>query len=134
MKGKITLITPPDIFENESQSILFMHLRNEDQEQVSKWLADSEIDCNINIYFYSGEISLPWLFHALSRCQYKYIDTDTLNAVSQNLVGYILGKKDTYYKSLDENRSQIYQYINQNKITNIESFLERAFNGKVYNQ
>lgn len=134
MKGKITLITPPDIFENESQSILFMHLSNEDQEQVSKWLAESEIEYNINIYFYSGETSLSWLFHALSRCQYKYIDTDNLNEVSQNLVGYILGKKDTYYKAQDENRTQIYQYINQNRIIDIQSFLERAFNDKIYQQ
>lgn len=128
MKGKITLITPPDFFENESHSILFMHLSAEDQQRVSEWLAKSDIDHNINIYFYSGEIDLTWLFYALSRCQYKYIDADGLNEISQNLIGYILGKRDTFYKTTNENRSQVYHYINQNRITEIESFLKRALN------
>ena len=43
MEGKITLITPPDVFENESYSILFIHLSEEDQESVSRWLSTTDI-------------------------------------------------------------------------------------------
>ena len=50
MEGKLTLITPPDIFENESYSILFVHLSDEDQEKVSQWFANSKIKDNLNIY------------------------------------------------------------------------------------
>jgi hypothetical protein len=60
MEGKITLITPPDIFENESYSILFIHLSESDQELVSRWLSNSNIKEHINIYFYSGDFML-WL-------------------------------------------------------------------------
>ena len=35
MEGKLTLITPPDIFENESYSILFIHLNDEDHKHLS---------------------------------------------------------------------------------------------------
>lgn len=130
MEGKITLITPPDIFENESYSILFIHLSEEDQEIVSRWLSTTDIKYNINIYFYSGEIDLNWFFHAMAISEYKYIDLDGLNNISSILNGYILGKKNTYYKTTDESVSAICQYINQNRINDITSFLKKAFNDK----
>jgi hypothetical protein len=79
------------------------------------------------VYFYDHEIQLPWLFHALSRCDYKYIDLDNINDVTNALSSYILGKKNTFYKISDENMSAVYHYINQDRITNIETFLEKAF-------
>jgi hypothetical protein len=130
MDGKITLITPPDVFENESYSILFIHLHDEDQEIVSKWLANADIKTNVNIYFYSGEQDINWFFHAMAISEYKYIDLDSLNNVTNILSGYILGKKNIFYKTEDEHVAAICHYINQNRITNIESFLERAFNDK----
>jgi len=130
MEGKITLITPPDVFENDSYSILFIHLSDQDQETVSKWLADSDIKENINIYFYSGETELRWFFHAAAVAEYKYINLDELNDVTTTLSGYILGKKNTYYKTTDENVSAICHYINQNRITKIETFLQRSLNVK----
>jgi hypothetical protein len=133
MDNRITLITPPDFFENESYSILFIHLGEEDQAVVSKWLANANLTEHINIYFYDHEISLEWFFYALSRCDYKYIDLDELNNITAQLSGYILGKKNTYYKTLDESRSAVSHFINQNRITKIESFLERAFNDKIGN-
>lgn len=130
MEGKLTLITPPDIFENESLSVLFVHLNDSDQEKVSQWFANSEIKENVNIYFYSGEVDVPWFFHAMARSEYKYIDLDSLNNITSALSGYMLGKKNTYYKTNDENMSAVFHYINQNRITNIENFLQRAFNDK----
>jgi hypothetical protein len=134
MENKITLITPPDFFENESYSILFVHLSEEDQGTVSKWLANANLTEHINIYFYDHEIDLNWFFYTLSRCEYKYIDTNDLNYATQALSGYILGKKNTYYKVDDESMSAVYHYINQNRVTNIESFLERALHDKIGQQ
>lgn len=128
MQGKITLITPPDIFENESTSILFMHLDEADQEVVSKWFAESDISENINIYFYDQEVDLPWLLHALGRCDYAVINVDGVNEITQHLSGYILGKKKSFFKADSDSTAAIYYYINQNRITNIELFLERVFN------
>lgn len=130
MDGKITLITPPDIFENDSYSVLFMHLSEDDQNKVSEWLAASDIKEHINVYFYDHEIELPWLFHALSRCDYKYIDLNETNKITASLSGYIVGKKNTFYKIDDESQSAVYHYLNQNRITNITTFLDKAFDGK----
>lgn len=131
MDNKITLITPPDLFENESYSILFIHLSDDDQSIVSKWLANANLTEHINIYFYDHEIEVSWLFYAMSRCEYKYMDLTGANITTNALSGYILGKKNTFYKTKDENTSAIYHYINQNRITTIESFLERAFNDQI---
>ena len=130
MEGKLTLITPPDIFENESYSILFIHLNDKDQEIVSQWLANSNVKENVNIYFYTGENDLPWFFHAMARSEYIYIDLNDVNSITTTLSGYILGKKNTYYKTSNENMSAVCHYINQNRITNIETFLQRALNDK----
>ena len=59
------------------------------------------------------------------------MDLDQLNYATSALSGYILGKKNTHYKTDNENTSAVYHYINQNRITNIQSFLKRTFNDKI---
>lgn len=129
MNGKITLITPPDIFENETKSILFIHLTPDDQERVSKWLSKTEIEENLNIYFFDNEIDVAWLLHAVSISNSVFIDFNNLNNITTTLGGYILGKKQVCYKTDDETTAATCQYINQNRVTTVELFLERVFNG-----
>ena len=127
MEGKITLITPPDFFENESKSVLFMHLSDSDQEAVSKWLAGATLNENINIYFYDHEIEIPWLLHALARCEYKFVDLNNASYSTDVLTGHLLSKRDTFYKIDDENISSVCHYLNQNRISTVQTFLEKAF-------
>lgn len=131
MQGKITLITPPDFFENESFSILFVHMNDKDQETVSAWLANNHINENINIYFYDKEIELTWLFYAVARCHYSFFDLDNLTGTTSFITSYFLGKKDCYYKTNNENTAAILNHINQNRITKIETFLQQVFNDKI---
>lgn len=125
MDGKITLITPPDFYENSNISILFAHLNSKDQEVVGKWLSNLSTKENINIYFYNGEVDVAWFLYAVSRCDYKYIDLDDVNYISNALSGYIIGKNDVCYKTSDVNISSVYSHINANRVTTIEDFLER---------
>lgn len=127
---KITLITPPDLFENSSDSIMFIHLADTDQEKVSVWLAENPIKDNLNIYVYDHEIDLNWFFHAVSRCEYVLINLDETNDVTHMLSGYILGKKNCFYKTEDQSKAAVVSYINQNRITEIEKFLVKVFNVK----
>jgi hypothetical protein len=130
MNGKITLITPPDIFENGNISLLFVNLSEQDQDAVSKWLSDANIDENINIYFYNGEPNVTWFFHAIGSCEHKYIDLDGNNYVTSALSGYVLGKNNFVYKTTDENIAAVYSHINSNRVRQIEEFLERALSGQ----
>lgn len=124
MKGKITLITPPDIFENDNISVLFMHLDEQDQDIVSAWLAKSDVKSNINFYVYTGESNIPWLLYAISCSNHKYIDIDGQNYITSALGGHILSKAGVYYKTKDENLAAIYSHINQHRVEKIETFLE----------
>lgn len=126
MSGRITLITPPDIYENSNVSVLFAHINDSDQELVSKWLADAELKTDVNFYLYNGEIEVPWFFWAVGCCQYKYIDLDEVNDITKLLSGYVLSKPGVYYKTQDENTAAVISHINNNRISSIEQFLERV--------
>jgi hypothetical protein len=129
MQGKITLVSPPDIYENENKSLLFLHLGDADQTAVSQWLSKSNFDQNLNIYVYTDEDDSDWLLYAVARCEYKYIDLDNMNSLTQALSGYLIGKNNFYYKTNQEWLGAVYSKINNNKINSIETFLENALNG-----
>jgi hypothetical protein len=124
MAGKITLITPPDFFENQNNSVLFVHLNEKEQDAVSLWLSNSEINTDLNLYVYNGEVDVRWALWAINLCQATYIDLDGMNNISTALSGYLLSKNSIYYKTEDENLAAIYNHINNNRVPNVEKFLE----------
>jgi hypothetical protein len=128
MAKKITLITPPDIYQNSQDSILLIDLTEKEQDEVSNWLGQNPL--SINIYFYQGETNIPWLMHALSCANYKYINLNNMSAVSSYLSGYIVSKSGVYYNTTDDNVAILYSHINMNRIDNAVEFLERTVSGK----
>jgi hypothetical protein len=127
MEGSLTLITPPEIYENLNTSVLFCHLSEVEQDITSRWLRESKIIDDINLYVYTHEENVTWLLHALGCCQYKYIDIDRADITNHAMMGYILGKNGVCYKTDDDNLAKIYSHINPNKVASVDIFLERAF-------
>lgn len=128
MSSKITLITPPDFYENSNFSILFLGLSDDQQDATSKWLADNPVYPNLNIYFYQGEMNTTWLFYALNRANVKFLNYDAGHAIVTLLGSYILGKPDVFYTSEDENIKALMTHINNNYVPDVETFLEKIFN------
>lgn len=126
MQGRITLITPPDFFENSNESILFCNLDQTQQDKISKWLTEKEIKTDLNLYVYTNETDLPWIFYAFGRCDYRYINLDNANDVTKALAGYLISRNNTYYSTQDTNLAAIYSHISNNRINQIETFLERV--------
>jgi len=124
VQGKITLISPPDIFENSNTSILFSHVTEEEQDAISQWLSTATFKQDVNFYIYSGEPNATWFLYASNRCEYKYINIDCVNYITQALSGYTLGKSGTYYKTTDDNLASVYSHINSNRVNRVEQFLE----------
>ena len=124
MQGKIKLITPPDFFETGNLSVLLVHLNDEEQDAASQWLAQSNFADDLNIYVYDGESNISWFLYAASRCEYKYMNLDSLNLITQSLSGYMMGKEGFYYKTEDQGVADIYSHISQNRVNGIEEFLE----------
>lgn len=126
MSGKITLITPPDFYENSNLSILLAHPRESDQDTISQWLGTNRPPMDINFYVYSGEKDIEWFLYSLNCCKYKYIDLDHCLSISQILTSYVLSKSNVYYKISNEEHASVLSHINSNRILKIEHFLERA--------
>ena len=124
---KITLITPPDFFENQTPSILFINLTEEQQDQVSHFLGSKEQDGNLSIYFYQGENNPEWLFYALNRCDATLVNADTESEFTRWLMSYILSKPKVWYATKDLNMKSLWTYINQRYVPSIEKFLEVHF-------
>ena len=123
----ITLITPPDIFENENTSLVFMNISDQEQEEASQWFADNQIDKPVNLYYYQGEANVPWLLHALAISKGAYLNCNNNSDVTKWITSYILGKPNVWYKADDENFIALMSYINQKNVNNIKEFLEVHF-------
>ena len=130
MKSKITLVTPPDIYENSNKSILLCHMTDDEQDAVSHWLSKTDINEDINLYAYSDEPNAVWFLYALNRTEYKYINIDCVNLITQALAGYALSKSNVYYKTDDTNLAAVYSHINSNRVERIEDFLESILGAK----
>lgn len=126
MKGTITMITPPDFFENGNLSVLFVNLSEQDQDAATRWLSNKSDLNDINFYVYSGEPNITWFLYAMARCEYKYIDFDNAGIITQALGGYVAGKNNVFYHTSDENLAAVYSHINQHRISDIVKFLETS--------
>lgn len=128
MTAKVTLITPPDIYQNDQESVLFIDLTDIEQDLVSTWLGKAEV--SLNIYFYQGEPNVPWLLHSLASSEYKYINLNNMSPVITYMAGYILSKPGVCYTTNDATVAELYSHINLNRVGDVIAFLEKAFNGK----
>jgi hypothetical protein len=124
---KITLITPPDVFENQSQSILFVNITEQQQDQVSHYFGQLDSDTPLNIYYYQGENNLEWLLFTLNRSDAVFVNADTDSDITRWLLSYVLSKHNVWYNTDDVNMKALWSYINQKYVKDIKTFLEVQF-------
>jgi hypothetical protein len=122
---KITLITPPDIFQNNQLSFMFMDLDIAEQEQVTKWF-DQNLQQSINLYFYQGEDNIPWLLHAVSVVRAVYFNLDNWSLISSYFGSYLLSFPHVCWSTLHESTANMYLHINRNRVNTAVDFLERT--------
>jgi len=126
MTAKITLITPPDIFENSNVSVMFMNPSDKDQDISSNWLSENLKDINLNVYYFLGEPEIQWLLHAVGVSNNVYFNLDNLPDVSTVMMSYILSKPNVYYTTTNPHIKSIAEHINNNAVDSITEFLEKA--------
>ena len=103
MEGKITLITPPDIYESFNKSLLLIGPSEQDQDQACLWLGTNAKELDLNLYFYQGETNIPWLFYAMSKASFTFVNLNTDIAIINIMGSYILGNPNVFYTCNDEN-------------------------------
>ena len=130
MSNKITLITPPDIYENSNFSILFLGLTDTDQDNASLWLGQHDHYPDCNFYYYQGEENLTWLLYALNRADVKFLNFDTDHAIISMLGSYILGRPNVHYTTQNPDLKALMSHINNQYVPDVQTFLERVFDGQ----
>lgn len=126
MTGKITLISPPDVFVNKSQSIILVNSTPEEQEIVSNWFSEHPLARELNVYFYNNERNLSWLVTSYNVAMYRYVNVDNTDDQSAHLLSYLLSLENTYYSTNDNNAFEIYRLLNTSRVSSIEDFLNRV--------
>lgn len=130
MTGKITLISPPDVYVNKSFSIILINTTDEEESKITEWFASNELEKEISIYFYNGSNDLQWLVTAFAVAKYRYINLkNTFESKSDNskfLVSHFLSSDNCYYTLDDENLFEIFRLLNTSKVDSIIDFLDRV--------
>jgi hypothetical protein len=122
--NKITLITPPDYFENSNPSILLVGLDDTQQDQITVCLRDHDLSPQINLYYYQDEDNLEWLLYAVARSQAIFVNADCTNFTVQNMLSYILGRPNVYWSTQNEDLRKLFGYINGHYVNTIEDFFK----------
>jgi hypothetical protein len=125
--GKITLITPPDFYENENLSILLIGLDEDEQTSSTEWLGSAEIQTNTNLYYYQNEDAIEWLLYAIARSDAVYVNADADSYIVQAMLSYMIGKSHVYFSSNDENKIRLFSCISGHRVNNITEFLQGVF-------
>jgi hypothetical protein len=127
MDKKLTLITPPDFYENGNLGLMLIGMTDNQQLIASEWLGKNDIKHDLNLYTYQGENTMEWLLYALGRSDYKFINLDNEFPITNIMSSYILSRPNVFYETKNDDYAAIVNYINNNRVDNIEQFFERVF-------
>lgn len=128
MNNKITLITPPDYFENSNPSFLLIGFDEAQQDQTSEWLGSNDFKTDINLYYYQGEDHVEWLLYAMARSEYVLVNADCDIFLVKNLLSYILSRTNVSYTTQDDQLRQLFAHINGHFVNTVSEFFEGIFN------
>jgi hypothetical protein len=127
MENKLTLITPPDFYENNNQSILFLSISDTEQETVSVWLKDNEIPEDLNLYTYQGENNIEWLLYALARSDTKYINLDSEDGITNVMASYIMSRPNVFWHTENADLRAVLEHISNGYVNSVTDFLQNLF-------
>lgn len=128
MNNKITLVTPPDFYENSNPSILLVGFDDAQQDQTSEWLGTNDFKSDINLYYYQGEDNIEWLLYALARSDRVFVNADCDYEVVQRLLSYMLGRPNVWYTTQNDELHQLFNHINGHFVNTVTEFFEGIFN------
>lgn len=126
MTIKITLVTPPDIYQNDSDGIFLINLSESEQTAATQWLSEFDTEQDVNIYFYQEEVDVPWFLHSMAVSKYKYIELNANLDIGFMLASYLLSKQNTFYSGTNQSVLAVYNYLNKNQVSGVVDFFERT--------
>jgi hypothetical protein len=112
MLKKVTVITPPDILPNRTQSILLITPNPDIKQFLDDFL--KTFNANLHVYIYSpNETDMKWALTVATRAEVVIVDCDNVPADLNYFLSYLISMPNTYYRI--ENPKVDYSIINPNR-------------------
>lgn len=122
--NEITLITPPDVLNNDAYSILVICPTDDKKQSINNILSTANI--HLNLYFYENEFdNVEWLINLIKKVDIAIIDVDNCNTSVQTFLSHFIAQPNTFY--LTNNSIMLYNLISKNRIYNL-TWLEDILN------
>jgi len=126
MTGKITLISPPDVYVNKAFSIILVNTTSLEQEKISEWFSNNNLSREVSVYFYNNDRNTQWLITAYNVAKYRYVNLSNTKDESGILASYLISMDNCYYSLEDPNEFEIFRLLNTSKVDSIVEFLEKV--------
>lgn len=119
---KVTLITPPDILPNRTQSILLITPTSDIKDFLDNYL--KTFNANIHVYLYTPtDVDIKWLLTVAVRAEAVILDCDNVPDDASHFLSYIISMPNTYYRIT--NPKVDYSVINPNRFYDFPNLNEK---------
>ena len=119
---KVTLITPPDILPNRTQSILLVTPTSDIKDFLDDYL--KTFNANIHVYLYTPtDVDIKWLLTVAVRAEAVILDCDNVPDDASHFLSYIISMPNTY--SRITNPKVDYSVINPNRFYDFPNLNEK---------
>ena len=119
---KVTLITPPDILPNRTQSILLVTPNSDIKDFLDDYL--KTFNANIHVYLYTtSDADIKWLLTVAVRAEAVILDCDNAPDDLSHFLSYIISMPNTYYRIT--NPKVDYSVINPNRFYDFPNLNEK---------
>lgn len=119
---KVTLITPPDILPNRTQSILLITPNDDIKNFLDNFL--KTFNANLHVYLYKpSDKDIKWALTVAVRAEATIVDCDNVPDDLSHFLSYIISMPNTYYRVT--NPKVDYSIINPNRFYDFPNLNEK---------
>lgn len=109
----ITLITPPDVLNNDAYSMLIVCPSEEYKILINNILSESNM--HLNLYWYESRFdSIDWIINLLKKMDVVFVDIDNSDSEVRMFLSHIIAQPNTFYLTRDNNTP--YNLISKNRV------------------
>jgi len=117
--NKVTIITYPDYFHDQSNKVLIVNATADERNSINEFLLKYDIE--ITLYLYNNNDQVEWLLNVANQVNNVYINVDNSNDMSYYYMSYLVSLTNTTWNS----HKIDYSIINKGKVSNINDYMAR---------
>ncbi len=109
----VTIITPPDILNNDAYSILVVCPTTDKKQLLNNILSETQI--HLNLYLYETAFdNIEWLINLIKKVDVTLIDVDNCGPEVRMFLSHFIAQPNTFY--LTNDGTTPYNLISKNRI------------------